>query len=242
MLIKGEVEVSERHGSEIVRLGFLAEGAFFGEAPVLGYAGEPGVELRMRTVRAVTDLELIYLTRDDVDLLCGQYAELRARMSRFEKSGRVITKKTLRTIDLSVAEMAEMSANFKDKLAVAESVRDTNNLQKETFVPSALLPAGAATVLKAAGRFKKIGVARRAREEDDRQEQAAVLREELEGQGGLGVLLLEAKESKHQVEILTAQMAGMQTLLTTQFEKINEQLAQIGAAGSAGPASTFRLP
>lgn len=129
MLLKGEVEVTEKHGRETVRLGFLAEGAFFGEAPVLGWLGEPGVELRMRTVRAVTDLELIYLSRDDVNALCEQYAELRARMSRFEKSGRVLTKKTLRKIDLSVEEVKEMATGFKNKLQVTETVREVTFLK-----------------------------------------------------------------------------------------------------------------
>jgi CRP-like cAMP-binding protein len=124
MLVKGEVEVTEKHGKEVVRLGFLAEGAFFGEAPVLGWLGEPGVELRMRTVRAVTDIELIYLSRDDVNTLCEQYAELRARMSRFEKSGRVLTKRALRKIDLSTEEVQEMAAGFKSKLGVSNQVRE----------------------------------------------------------------------------------------------------------------------
>ena len=127
MLLKGEVEVTEKRGKEIVRLGFLAEGAFFGEAPVLGWIGEPGVELRMRTVRAVTDLELIYLSRDDVNGLCEQYSELCARMSRFEKSGRVLTKKTLRKIDLSVQEVKEMANGFKSKLEVTEGVREVTS-------------------------------------------------------------------------------------------------------------------
>ena len=244
MLIKGEVEVSERHGTEITRLGFLAEGAFFGEAPVLGHVGEPGVELRMRTVRAVTNLDLIYLTRDDVDILCSQYAELRARMSRFERSGRVLTKKALRKIDMTKGEVAEMAGAFKHKLTVAEAARDENNLQKESFVPSALLPLGATTVVKAANRFKKMGAARRAREEDERADHAASMREALEGKGGLGVLLLEAKESKEQVRSLTAQVASIHEQMAAQFERLNGQFAaqHAGASSGAGPAGRFRLP
>ena len=42
MLISGEVEVCEKRMGEDVRLGFLSEGAFFGEAPVLGINGELG--------------------------------------------------------------------------------------------------------------------------------------------------------------------------------------------------------
>ena len=75
MLMDGEVEVLENRPSldgppEEVRLGFLSEGAFFGEAPVLG-RDESGIELRIRTVRAVTECELCYLSRRDVQQLCS---------------------------------------------------------------------------------------------------------------------------------------------------------------------------
>jgi CRP-like cAMP-binding protein len=69
MVMGGEVEVSEARDGADQRLGFLSEGAFFGEAPVLGF-DEVGLELRTRSVRAVTDTELCYLTRDDVQSLC----------------------------------------------------------------------------------------------------------------------------------------------------------------------------
>ena len=57
MLMKGEVEMRQKGA----RLGFLGEGAFFGEIPVL--ADGDGSETRVRTVRAVTACELCFLTR-----------------------------------------------------------------------------------------------------------------------------------------------------------------------------------
>eukprot|EP01051_Picozoa_sp_SAG22_P014633 SAG22_NODE_1805_length_3533_cov_1.343040_3_plen_498_part_00 len=96
VLSKGEVEVSEKRQTgnpdspvEIIRLGFLSEGAFFGEAPLLGRT-ETSLELRMRTVTAVQDCECFFLTRGAIHSLYGAYPELRARMTRFETTGRVL--------------------------------------------------------------------------------------------------------------------------------------------------------
>ena len=55
--MKGEVEMLHQGA----RLGFLAEGAFFGETGVL--VDGTGSETRIRTVRAVTECELCFLER-----------------------------------------------------------------------------------------------------------------------------------------------------------------------------------
>lgn len=124
MVLRGEVEVSERLGTDLVRLGFLAEGAFFGEAPVLGKRGEAGLELRKRTVRAVTDVELVYISRDDVSTLCDNYAELHGRLTRFDKSGEVLTNRTLRKMDMSVDELKQMAHEFKKAVRLSAVVRE----------------------------------------------------------------------------------------------------------------------
>lgn len=62
---------------------------------------ETALELRMRTVQAVRDTELCYLTRSDVHGLYAAYPELRARMNRFASAGRVLTERALRALDLS---------------------------------------------------------------------------------------------------------------------------------------------
>ena len=122
MLLSGEVEVSEKINGDPHRLGFLAEGAFFGESPVLGWKGEPGVELRVRTVRAVTDIELVYLTREDVHQTADQYNELRARLKRFETSGRAMTAKLLREIDLTKTELSTMVSHSSQAIYWCASV------------------------------------------------------------------------------------------------------------------------
>lgn len=168
MLVSGEVEVTEKQGNEPRRLGFLAEGAFFGESPVLGWKGEPGVELRVRTVRAVSDVELIYLTREDIHSLADQYSELRARLNRFERCGRAMTAKVLRTVGLTKPELSQLSVNFKDKLQENTAARMRKNLDEDAFVPSDFLShpeaaSNAAGVIVAAQRLKKAGASERAK-------------------------------------------------------------------------------
>ena len=67
MLLKGEVEV-RRAGK---RLGFLSEGSFFGENPCLA-SGE-GTEIRSRTVIAMTECKLCFLTKDSLSSLTTEY-------------------------------------------------------------------------------------------------------------------------------------------------------------------------
>lgn len=240
MLITGEVEVSERRRgrmqeTETVRLGFLSEGAFFGEAPVLGWRGEPGLELRMRTVRAVTDVELCYITRDDVHELSDQYTELRSRMNRFGNSGRTITKKTLRKIDLTEEELKELSSGFKAKVETAAEVRDKEHLEKGTFVPAPLLPNGTATVVRAAQRFKKQGAAARAKATDDREDEVERLAKQMDEQGGIGRVLLAAEATREEVALLKTQLADMQASQKSMLELMHEQrLEQRGRSGSPG--------
>ena len=103
MILSGEFEVlqglthkggllnkAKQHHS-VVRLGYLSEGSFFGEAAILN--GSNASEPRTRTVRAVTDSELCYLTSDDLEHMKSDYPELRARMNRFEKAGARPVKK-----------------------------------------------------------------------------------------------------------------------------------------------------
>ena len=63
-MLAGEVEVLCNKN----RLGFLSEGAFFGEAAVL--ETHSGCEIRTRSVRSVTDCtELCFITKKDMKLL-----------------------------------------------------------------------------------------------------------------------------------------------------------------------------
>eukprot|EP01052_Picozoa_sp_SAG31_P014108 SAG31_NODE_866_length_11370_cov_4.806761_4_plen_376_part_00 len=70
MLIHGEVEVIQ-NGE---RLGFLSEGAFFGEVPLL--CNSTGAEIRTRDIRACTDCVICYLPTEKIQKLMEQYPEL----------------------------------------------------------------------------------------------------------------------------------------------------------------------
>ena len=73
MVIHGEVEVKQKSR----RLGFLSEGAFFGEVPLLEIG--TGTEIRTRTIVAVTECKLCYLTREALLGLRAQYPALEVR-------------------------------------------------------------------------------------------------------------------------------------------------------------------
>eukprot|EP01052_Picozoa_sp_SAG31_P020733 SAG31_NODE_1572_length_7850_cov_28.848794_4_plen_356_part_00 len=126
MVMKGEVEVLQ----DGARLGFLAEGAFFGEIPVLlgmaldfaivpyrsqylvvyclhVHAEGSGTETRVRTVRAVSACELCFLTRTAAKELRAVYAELDARLRRLAAAGRQLTRRRLNALKLTAMSMKE---------------------------------------------------------------------------------------------------------------------------------------
>jgi CRP-like cAMP-binding protein/Ca2+-binding EF-hand superfamily protein len=89
LLMSGEVEVSKKESPTSNKsqvLGFLSEGSFFGEIPVLSES-EPGSEIRTRTVKAVTESELCYLKRDDVKGLMKLYPALQIRINHLAQLG-----------------------------------------------------------------------------------------------------------------------------------------------------------
>jgi hypothetical protein len=56
------------------RLGFLSAGAFFGETPILDSSS--GGEVRRRTVTAMTDCKLCFLSKNEVHSCASSYPEL----------------------------------------------------------------------------------------------------------------------------------------------------------------------
>ena len=106
MVMSGEVEVLE----DGKRLGFLSEGAFFGESPILGF-GEAGTETRRRTVMAVTETELCYVTRDSIEEICNEYSELRARLARFANAAKPMNAKRLKQAGLTRTDLSMFSSD-----------------------------------------------------------------------------------------------------------------------------------
>eukprot|EP01048_Picozoa_sp_COSAG05_P019714 COSAG05_NODE_3163_length_2276_cov_1.106569_3_plen_373_part_00 len=120
-LMTGEVEMSANG----TRLGFLAEGAFFGELAVLSHSSN--AEKRVRTVRAVTKCELCFLTRGSLNTLRARYPELNARIIRFARAGvrmnrkeRAKVSQLLRSIKHSSSATAAVAAMAS---GTAESVK-----------------------------------------------------------------------------------------------------------------------
>lgn len=56
---------SDRAKAVEVHLGYLRDGAFFGESALVGHGAGTAGNRRLRTVRAIEDCELCYLTLDD---------------------------------------------------------------------------------------------------------------------------------------------------------------------------------
>lgn len=127
MLMSGELEVFRGVGDEPrVRLGFLTPGAFFGEAAI--FAG--GAEVRTRTVVAVTDSDLCFLTREEIQDLTGQYPELEARLNRFTTIGkkRLLNKNAKRSEQTLTKVYAAKFTEMVDK------VRAHNREQQAEYV------------------------------------------------------------------------------------------------------------
>ena len=92
-IIEGEVEVLS--GGE--RLGFLGEGSFFGESPVIetmfGRRGN-GAEIRTRTVRATSgEVSLGFISKADIEEVLEQFPELEFKLKQFSKSGSALSSK-----------------------------------------------------------------------------------------------------------------------------------------------------
>eukprot|EP01043_Picozoa_sp_COSAG02_P030124 COSAG02_NODE_1909_length_10419_cov_238.761725_7_plen_1462_part_00 len=91
-IVRGEVEVS----LDGERLGFLSEGAFFGEGPLIesisGNGGN-GANIRTRTVRTLCRCDLGVIRLEDVDSIVSRYPELKIRLSNFNLVGKNFSTK-----------------------------------------------------------------------------------------------------------------------------------------------------
>lgn len=149
VVMSGELEVTVRdettdtdtQAQSQKRLGFLSAGAFFGEAPVLAPRHDTSLLLRSRTVTAVTDSELCYLTRDAIAELCVDFPELRARINRFQTSGAVLNNSRLKRMNMTREDLNSSAKSYKAKLQTTERIRRELNLDDSAYVPAALLPS-----------------------------------------------------------------------------------------------------
>ena len=163
MVMSGELEVAVRDeeletssgGRNLRRLGFLSEGAFFGEAPVLAPRDETSMLLRMRTVTAVAPTELCYLTRDALHEVCADFAELQARVDRFRNSAATLNDTRLKHMGMTRDSLQRAASVYKAKQQKTSRIRAEMNLDATAYVPSALMPHNPFTMSRARAKFKK---------------------------------------------------------------------------------------
>ena len=164
MVMTGEVEVLA-NGQ---RLGFLAEGAFFGEVPVLDNTS--GAERRTRTVRSVTDsTELCFITRAQMEQLKEQYPELKARMSIFGRQGArsrttgKLTKKSLAQVGLSRKEMDQCVETYEEIKDAARYVRTVQKWDDTQVIPFTMITAAVRMKKRASEARGRLSALRRAK-------------------------------------------------------------------------------
>ena len=139
MLMVGELEVTQSGQ----RLGFLSDGAFFGEVPILD--DSTGSEVRTRTITAMTDSKLCFVTSDDIKELRERYPELALRMKRFAKVGR--RQKGAGGIKKKGLKLQEATLIKKSLMKTAKSSRDAVASRER----SSISPRSATAALAASG-------------------------------------------------------------------------------------------
>ena len=142
----GELEV-RKQGQ---RLGFLSDGAFFGEVPILD--DSMGSQIRLRTITAMTDSRLCFITADAIagepprycwhlgcilvkmpamSLRAGlrdRYPELALRMMRFAKVGGSVGKTSKKGLKMMEAEAIKRSLQqMNKKTAGGENAGENSN-------------------------------------------------------------------------------------------------------------------
>ena len=150
MLMFGELEVSQ--GGQ--RLGFLSDGAFFGEVPILD--DSTGSEVRARTITAMTDSKLCYLTSKDLAELRGKYPELELRLKRFSKIGanRKTKAKGLKLQEAALIKKSLAASSPSEQSAAGLTTRSQSPISailSASFRPSesAVSPDPAAEIMSA---------------------------------------------------------------------------------------------
>ena len=221
ILMSGEVEVSEKRLTgvptapvEVILLGFLADGSFFGEAPVLGRT-QTHLELRMRTVTAVQNCELCFLTREDIHGLYDVYPELKARMARFASTGRVLNEKELSAIDLNPRDLKEFAAEYSEQKRIAALVKKEQSLDKDAFVPEHMIRSF--TTVKAVTKFKGLASAKRLREREENRSKA---------EGAMRAAKMEGKTPEAQLAMLTKSQTEMQVVMATELQKLRQGMRE----------------
>jgi signal-transduction protein with cAMP-binding, CBS, and nucleotidyltransferase domain len=133
VLITGELEVTVND----TRLGFLSDGAFFGETPLLD--NSPEAERRRRTVTAMIECKLCFITKESLNKIMPQYPELALKLkrcSRFNKNQ--VNKKGKRfKAALREATSSPLPFGIPSPMSTAETWTDPQNQLAPPVSPTA---------------------------------------------------------------------------------------------------------
>eukprot|EP01047_Picozoa_sp_COSAG01_P009744 COSAG01_NODE_403_length_17482_cov_77.249597_21_plen_545_part_00 len=110
-----------------VDLGELANGAFFGEAAVINMGGGPRGNLHTRTIRALTQMNLLFIRREAVLDLCEEYPAFCERLKKHVRYRRGKDRNTVRLANLQKLLPTEEQAQEHFKKALQKYDKDSSN-------------------------------------------------------------------------------------------------------------------
>lgn len=126
-VVRGEMEVTTGEVGNQHRLGFIGHGGFFGEHAVIHAMGRKlgtGGGLRIRTICASCESDLIALTTDLVLQLCDRYPELEIRLNSFRRAGQRLNPKgrEKRNVENIFRTLAQQGADWEEHKATTTDV------------------------------------------------------------------------------------------------------------------------
>jgi CRP-like cAMP-binding protein len=179
ILINGELEITA--GGE--RLGFLSDGAFFGETPVLDETAHS--EVRRRTVTAMVDSKLCFIHKDALKRVAARYPELALRMKRLGRAEAKVNKKG-RKFHAALTEAMSLPGfahSSKDRSSTSTPERTARNSRGSESARTNVLPEAVRNQL--------------ARQQEQLVEQSAQLKEQKE-------LLKTVVDALHKLQVAVA--------------------------------------
>jgi CRP-like cAMP-binding protein len=131
-IMSGEVEVTDANAE---RLGFLGQGSFFGETPLMecvqaGKGGD-GTSIRSRSILVVAEAEIAQLQPEDVLRTMDHYPELRIRLKMFNSIGKRLSTKGRRRFEMRMIKK-EMEA-IKERATMPSEEFNSDELMQTLY-------------------------------------------------------------------------------------------------------------
>lgn len=179
IVIAGELEITAAGQ----RLGFISDGGFFGETPILEDSAH--AEVRRRTVVAVTSCKLCYIRSDKLQLLLQQYPELAMRLKRCsvnsgKTKGKSFDEAKMHANNAGVGVKEKSSSIFDSKKVDSDS-RKRSGLQRTASSGALPIRAGGSFV-EGNGNVDVTQLSRKVDAMMAQQEQVAMQQDEMKDQ------------------------------------------------------------